>query len=95
MNRSLEHVITALLLKPLKQRLIDVTLFRVSNLLYSRSVLFKSTNNFGPVFTNLLNRRIYETKFSTHISFLFSIFYLSYDFKNIPSTLKTFIFSPR
>jgi len=69
-----------LLLKPLKQRLIDVTSFRLSKSLYSRSVLFKSTNNFGSVFTNLLNRRIYENKFPAH-SFRFSIFYFSYDFK--------------
>ena len=85
MDRSLVHVTTALVLKPLKQRLIDVTSFRLSKSLYSRSVLFKSINNFGFVFTNLLNRRIYETKFPTHISFLFSISRM---------TIKTFIFSP-
>jgi hypothetical protein len=62
------------------QHLIDVTSFRLSELLYSGSILFKHTNNFGSVFPNLLDHRIYKTKLPTHISFLFSIFYLLYDF---------------
>ena len=36
-------------LQPLKQRLIDVTSFRIPKSLYPRSVLFKSTSNFGSV----------------------------------------------
>jgi len=83
MDRSLVQYMSLLplLLKPLKQRVIDVASFRLSKSFYSQSVLFKSTNNFGSVFTNLLNRGIYETKFPTHVDFLFSIFCFSYDFK--------------
>ena len=53
------------LLEIIKQRLIDVNSFRVSKLLYSWSALFKSTNNFGSVFPNHLDRWIYEDKFPT------------------------------
>jgi len=38
-------MVTSLLLKPLKQCLIDVTLFRPSKLLHSQSIPFKRTNN--------------------------------------------------
>jgi len=44
--------VTSLLLKPIKQRLIDVTSFSLSNSPYSRSVPFERTINFGSVFTN-------------------------------------------
>jgi hypothetical protein len=94
MDRSLVHVTTTLLLKPLKQRLIDVISFRLSKSLCSRSVLFKSTNNFGSVFTHLLNRRIYETKFPTHTSAFFFPFSISHMTSNIRTKLKTFIFPP-
>jgi hypothetical protein len=57
------------------QHLIDITSFRLLELLYSGSILLNCTNNFGSVFANHWDRRIYETKFPTHISFLFSIFY--------------------
>jgi hypothetical protein len=58
-------VVTSVLLEPIKQRLIDVTSFKLSKSLNSRFVMFKSTNNFGFVFPNHLNRRIYETKIPT------------------------------
>jgi hypothetical protein len=38
------------LLKLIKQRLIDVTSFRLSKSIYARSVRFKRTNNFDSVF---------------------------------------------
>ena len=44
------YIITSLLLKPLKQRLINVTPFRLSKSLYSRPVLFKPTSDCGSVF---------------------------------------------
>jgi hypothetical protein len=68
------NIVTSLVLKLLKQSLIDVTSFRRSKSLYSRSALFKLTYNCGSVFTNLLDRRIYETKFQTHVSYIFSLF---------------------
>ena len=60
-----------------KKGLIDITPFRHSKSLYSPSVLFTGTNNFGSVFPNPLDRRIYVTKFPTHLSFIFSIFSIS------------------
>jgi hypothetical protein len=74
------YIFTSLLLKPLEQRLIDVTLFRLSKSLCSRPALFKRTVNFGCVFKNLVHGGIYDTKFPTPVSFLFSILYLSYHF---------------
>ena len=65
---SHRYIATPVLLKPLKQRFIDVTSFRLSKSLYSRPVLFKCTNNSGSVFPNRLDRRIYETEFPTHAS---------------------------
>ena len=60
----------------LKQRKIAV---RLPKSFYSRSILFKRTNNFGSVFPNRLDRRIYKTKFQTHThAFLFSTLYLPY-----------------
>ena len=50
-------------LKLIKQRHIDIISFRFSKSLYSRYVLFKSTNNFGSVFTNRFDRKIYKAKF--------------------------------
>ena len=57
------------LLKPLKQRLIDVTSFRFLEIALF-SIPSVHTNNFGSVFPSRLDRRNYETKFSTHVSFL-------------------------
>ena len=85
------HIVTSLLLKPLKQRLVDVTSFKIFKLLYSRSVLFKCTKSFGPVFPNGLDRGIYETKLLTQVSFHFSIFYLSYHF-NFPFDARNLFF---
>jgi hypothetical protein len=42
-------IVTSLLLKPHKHRLVDVAPFRVSKSLYCRSVPFKCANNFGSV----------------------------------------------
>jgi len=41
---------------------------------YSLSVSFKRTSNLGSVLTNLLDRRIYQTKFPTHASLRFNRF---------------------
>jgi len=62
------------------QRPFDVTSFMFSKSFYSVSYLFKRANKYGSVFPYTLERTIYETKFPTHISFLFSTFYLSYHF---------------
>jgi hypothetical protein len=62
---------TSVLLQPRKQRRINVTSFRHSKPLYSLSVPFKPTNNFGSVFTSFLDRGIYETKLPKHVSFFF------------------------
>ena len=84
------YIANSVLLKSLKQRLIDITSFEISKSLYSRSVLNKRTNNFRSVFANRLDRRIYKTKFPTHVSFFFLIIYLSYhcnfsfDAQNLP-----------
>ena len=67
---------TSVWLKPLQQHL--VMLLRLSKSLYSQYVTFKRTNNFGSVFPNHLNCKIYETKFPTNISFLLSICFVSY-----------------
>jgi hypothetical protein len=85
------YTVTSLLLKPLLQRLIDVTSFGHSKMLYSRSVLFKHTNNRGFDFPNRLDHRIHKSKFLTHISNLVSIFYFLYKFNFFFSTFKTFL----
>jgi len=82
------YVVISLLLKPLEQRLFDVTSFRLSKSLYSRSVLFISTNNFGPVLPDRLDRKIYETKFSTQVSFFCSV-HISIISLTLSLTLKT------
>ena len=71
------HIVTSV---SLKQRLVDVILSKILKSPFSRSVLFKRTKNFGPVFPIPLDRGIYETKLPTHVSFNFSIFYLLYHF---------------
>jgi hypothetical protein len=87
------YVGTPLLMKPHKHWLIDVTWFRFSSTLYSPSVLLRHTNNFSSVSTNLLNRRIYETKFPTHGGVLYFPFSVSRITLNFPSTLITFLWS--
>jgi hypothetical protein len=74
------YISTFLLLKPLKQYFIIFPSFSLLKLFYSWSFLLKHTHNFGSVFTNWLVRRIYETKYVSHISYLFSVFYLSFHF---------------
>jgi hypothetical protein len=49
--------------------------------LYSRSVPFKRTNNFGFLSPHRMDSRICETKFPTHVTFCLSILYFSYYFK--------------
>jgi len=84
-NTSYHDTITSVWLKPLHQHL--VTLLWPSKSLYSRSVMFTHTNNFGSVFSNHLNCKIYETKFPTNIHFLLSICFVSY--------LSNFFFDPQ
>jgi hypothetical protein len=79
------------MLKPLKQNLINVISFMLLKSFYSWFVLFKCTNNFGSVFSNFFDRRMYKTKFPAHISFLFNIFYLLHHFLTFPLMLKTFL----
>ena len=62
MRTAQTYPITSLLPKPLKQSLVDVTSFSISNSPYSRTVPFKRTSNFGSVFKHRLDRRIHETK---------------------------------
>ena len=78
------------LLKPHKQRLIDVSSLRLSESLYSRSVLFKRTNQFGFVFPNRLNLTISrQTIPPPPLSFFsFSVSLVALTF---PSVLKTFL----
>ena len=78
---SYSNIVISVMLKPLKQHLIEVTSFRLSKLLYSWSVPCNTTNNSVSVFPDDLDHRIYETKFLTHASFLFSVFYFLYHFK--------------
>jgi len=63
--------VISLLLKPIKQCFNNVTSFRLSKMLYSPSALFKRSNNFGTISPNRLVSRIYETKFPSHVSFIF------------------------
>jgi len=70
-------IVTCPLFKPFKQRLMNVTPFRLPKLLYSQSIPVKHTNTFGSAFPNHLDCRICDTKFLTRISFLFSIFCFS------------------
>ena len=67
---------------------IDVTSFRLSKSLYPRCALFQRTNNCGSVFPNPLDRRIYVTKFPTHVSFLFP-FSICRITLTVPLTFKT------
>jgi hypothetical protein len=84
------YIGTSLLLQPFKQRFINVPSFRLLISFYFPSVSFN--NNLGSIFTHHLDHRIYDTNFWTHISFPFSIFYLSYhlnfsfDTQNLPFT---------
>jgi len=77
---------SSVLPKQLKQALVDVTSFKLSKSLYSRSVLFKRTNNSGYDFSNVLDRRIYQTRFPTTSVFFFP-FYIFRVTLTFPSTL--------
>ena len=78
-------------LKSMQHRLTDVTPSRIPKSLYSRSILFKRTNNFGSVLPDRLARTIYKTKFPTHVSHLYPtlcLYYqcnVSFDAPNLPS----------
>jgi len=84
------YKVTYLLLQPLNQRHFKVTSFRLSKSLYFPPVLLKYTNNFGPVFPNLLDCKIQETKFSTRVSVFCPLstclvtFSCSFDVQNLP-----------
>jgi hypothetical protein len=52
-ERLFTGIVSHMVLKLHKQSFIDVTSFRLSKSLHSLSVLFKRTNNFGSVFTNV------------------------------------------
>ena len=86
------YVVTRLLLQPFKQPLINIILFSLTISFYSQYVSLKCTNNLGSSFIHHLDHRIYDIKFPKHISFPFSIFYLSYhlnfffDTQNLPFT---------
>jgi hypothetical protein len=82
------YSVTSLLLKPRKQCLTDVTSFRLSKSLYSRSILFKHSNNFGPVSADCLYHGIYETNTHQLSFFNFLIRHITVAFS---LTLKTFL----
>ena len=81
------YIVTSLLLKYLKQCLTEVTSFRLSKLLYSRSILVKYTNRCGSVVPNRLDRR---DQIPSHFRCIFSISSWLYYF-NFSSTLRTFL----
>jgi len=86
------YTVSSLALEPLKERFFDVSSFGLSKSLYSRPALFKRSDNFGFVFTNLLDRRIYESKFRTNVSFGFFLqFCISLITFTFPSTPETFL----
>jgi hypothetical protein len=58
------YTVITLLLETLRQSLINITSFKLLLSLYFLSILFKCTNNLCSFFfLNILDRRIYETKF--------------------------------
>jgi len=69
---------------------IDVTSFRLSNSLYSRSFLFRHSSNFGSIFPNLLSRRIYETNVKETAA-IFSTFSICRNNLTFPTTPKIFL----
>ena len=84
------YTVSSLLLKPLKQRLIDVTSFGLSKRFYFRSVLVKRTNNLV-LFLQMVRIVEFSRPNFRHTSafiFPFSIFLITLTF---PSTLKTFL----
>jgi len=87
------HIVTSRLLKPQKQRLINVTSFKIFKSLYSLSVLFKCTKSFGPFFFQIVwlvefMRPNYQA--TSAFMFPFSIFHISV---TLPLMLKTFTYS--
>jgi len=85
-DRSLVlYIATSVLLKPPKQRLINITSFRLSKLLYSRSVLFKRTNNFGSLFH--IHWNVECTKPNSRHTLVFFLFCISLITLTFSSTL--------
>jgi len=84
------YIVISLLLQPLTWRFIDVTSFRLPKSLYSLPLPFKNHNNFGSVFTNHLDCRIWDQILVIrHLSyFLFYMSCISFDF---PLALRTFL----
>jgi len=84
------YIVTSLLLKPLQQHLIDVTLFRLLKSICSQSVLFEHAKNFSSVFPKPMDHSIYKTKFQNMSAFLFP-FSISCITLTLPLMLKTFL----
>jgi hypothetical protein len=72
-------IVTSRLLKPIKQRLIDVTSFKLSKSHYSRSVLLTNALIILVLFFHIVWIGEF-IKFQKHVKFPFSIFFLSYHF---------------
>ena len=81
------YIVISLLLQPFKQGLIKSLR---SGFRYPFILHVSFDNNLGSIFTHHLDHRIYDTNFRTHISFPFSMCYLSYhlnfsfDAQNLP-----------
>ena len=73
-----------------KQHFINFTSSRLLKSLYSQFILPKCANNFGSIFPNHLDCKIYKTKFPTLISFCFSISICCITL-TFPFMLKTFL----
>jgi len=86
--RRTPHSVT-LLLRPLKDRLITSLLSDIRHRFSVDPYLFKPTD-FGSDSTINLVRRIYESRFSSHVNFLFP-FSISCITLTFPWTLTTFL----
>ena len=89
-GRLLIDTLSPLLLKPLQQHLIGITLFRLLKLIYSQSVLSEHMKNFSSVFPKPMDRSIYKTKFQHMSAFLFPCS-ISCITLTLPLMLKTFL----
>jgi hypothetical protein len=90
-NKNLSREDTSGMLQLFKQRFIDATSPRLSKSFHSPSILLKRNNYVASVFPNRFDLGIYETKFPTHISFIFFLFYICCVALTFPSMLKTFL----
>ena len=80
--------VTSLLLKTLQQHFIDVTLFSISNSVYSRSVMFKRTNNFAYVLPDVYE---FMRPNSRHTSAFFPHLFICHITLTFPSMLEIFL----